>query len=98
MIPKTPQSYRISEPIRLEIIALMKDLDLVFVRKSFIPLPDTKFIRVSLTSSCRQALLDNPVKAGISCSAFMNRNHHRKDFKSVYASDYNNSQLSFGWD
>lgn len=38
MIPKTPYSYRISEQIRSEIRALMSDLDLVFVRKSFAPI------------------------------------------------------------
>ena len=98
MIPKTPQSYRIPEPTRSEIIALMKDLDLVFVRKSFAPLVDSKFVRVPLNSSSRRVLLDNHIKSGISCRDFMSRNHHRKDFRNVYTSDYNHAQLSFGWD
>lgn len=38
MIPKTPQSYRIPEPIRSEIRALVRDLDLVFVCKTFAPI------------------------------------------------------------
>lgn len=29
---------------------------------------------------------------------YMNRNHHRKDFRNVYQSDYNKAQLSFDWD
>lgn len=29
---------------------------------------------------------------------YMDRNHHRKDFRNVYQSDYNQAQLSFDWD
>lgn len=98
MIPKTPNSYRIPQPIRFEIIALMSDLDLVFVRKTFVPLPPGK-IWSDLTSSRLCPLLDNqPIKSGISCRDFMERNHHYKNFKNVYPSDNNNAQGSFSWD
>lgn len=96
MIPKTPNSYRVPEHIRSEIKALMSDLDLVFVRKSFVPLPPGKLWSV-LTSS-RRALLDNqPIKSGISCRDFMERIHHYKNLKNVYSSDNNNAQGSFDW-
>lgn len=43
--------------------------------------------------------LDNPLyKSGISCRDFMNRNHHRKDFRSVYPSNYYHEDLPIDWD
>lgn len=98
MIPKTSNSYRVPEPIRSEIKALMSDLDLVFVRKSFVPLPAGK-LWSDLTSSRSCPLLDNRlIKSGISCRDFMERNHHYKNFKNVYTSDNNHAQGSFSWD
>lgn len=112
MIPKTPNSYRVPEPIRSEIKALMSDLDLVFVRKSFVPIPNFGdkgvFVpayrlkvesQVVLTSSRPRRFLDNePIKSDSRCRDFMKRNHHYKNFKNVYPSDNNYSQGSFSWD
>lgn len=96
MIPKTPSSYRIPEPIRSEILALIKDLDLVFVRKSFCPLPEFKYI--PFVSSSPSVFLDkSSLKSVVSCRDFMERNHHRKVFTNVYPSDYYFEELSLGW-
>lgn len=98
MIPKTPNSYRVPEPIRSEIKALMSDLDLVFVRKFFGSLPAGK-IWSDLTSSRPCRFLDNqPIKSDSRCRDFMKRNHHYKNFKNVYPSDNNYTQGSFSWD
>lgn len=99
MIPKMPQSYRIPEPVRSEIIALMDDLGLVFVAKSFVRLPDT--IRGCYFSGPPPvSVLDKPScepKRDL-CADFANRNHHFKRFESVYPSDYNFENLSLDWD
>lgn len=96
-MPKTPQSYRIQEPVRSEIIALMADLDLVFVGKRFVLYPQ-QTCRLLREYSPLPKVHNKSVKKGISVAVFMNRNHHYKNFKNVYPSDYNYKNFSFDWD
>lgn len=95
MIPKTPSGYRISDPIRSEFIRLKDDLGLVFVRKSFAPIaPDRRIVHAY---SPLPVVHNKPMKKGISCAVFMERNHHYKNFKNVYPS-YNNQEENSLWD
>lgn len=88
MLPKTPQSYRVSEPQRSEIIALMRDLDLVLVRKSFEPLPP----RIVHEYSPLPKLV-KPLERRPSPAELYKRNHSH-----VYKSRHDSAQLSFSWD
>lgn len=91
MIPKTPSSYRISEPIRTEILALMEDLQLVFVRKSFAPIiPDSRFVHEyrplpKLVKPCESKR--------ISCADFAKRNHSH-----VHKTNHDKAQYTISWD
>lgn len=91
MIPKTPSSYRIAEPIRSEILALMVDLGLVFVRKSFAPIaPDSRFVH---EYSPLPKLVKSSESKHISCVDFAKRNHIY-----VHKSNYDKAQYSISWD
>lgn len=96
MLPKFPQTYRIPARIQAEIDALVSDLDLVLVSKSFVSRPYYRVMRDFTSPLPRFPLVD--VKSGISCRDFNKRNHHRSNFKDVYPSNNNYKELSFSWD
>lgn len=80
MIPKTANSYIIPAHIQSEIDALVRDLDLVLVRKSFAPLPDSRFVREYFPLP---KLVETQKNKPLSAADFSKRNHtyvHKADY------------------
>lgn len=91
MLPNNPSSYVIPSSIQFEIDALVRDLDLVLVCKSFAPLPDSRFIH---EYSPLPKLVIKPIEEGrLSAADFYKRNHTY-----VRKSDYYKEGCSGLWD
>lgn len=93
--PLLPSRYQIRSEVQAEIDALSQDLGLELVSKSRVPFYGVLWFRGLRNEMGVRFILDSRIQYSRDlCARLSERNHHRKDFRRVYKSDYNNEELS----